>query len=326
MLACLAALILVGITVKPTMASLGPLFVSAPGVDPAEHMGSVAGGIVGTLLGSLAFCAGIPWAVVYFAWVRQRAPGRGPRDLLIIAAVVLVAELVVVRAAYVQSHAQANNAAMMDFRSVLQAIQREGPGAKIDTAPVTGGDAGIAESLAKQLWAALAADHDHYIGELTQLGVIDMLKPDRLATEDLGKAAATVEQARAIEAKYRTLEESRFTDLTAQVQRSGMSESAKAEFLASFQKDEPEEKAKRDQVWGFETAILDDMAKIVAMLRESRGSWSSSGRTLTFSSLDVMTRYNDAVADIQSNADQEKALQQREVDQAVSSLPAQSSQ
>jgi hypothetical protein len=68
------------------------------------------------------------------------------------------------------------------------------------------------------------------------------------------------------------------------------------------------------------------VGKIVALLRESHGSWSSANGTLTFSNLDVMTRYNDAIADIQNNAGQEKALQQREVDQAVSSLPAQSSQ
>ena len=325
-LAVVGALVLVVINLKANVASMAPLFAAAPGTDPAEQMGAAMGGVAGTVIGSTLFCAGIPWAVLYFAWLRGHAPRRAVPYLIILVSVVLIVELGAARLAYIASRNQQNNAAMTDFRSVLLAVQREGTAAKIDTAPVTGGDAGIAEALGKQLWASLAADHNNYIAELTKLGVVDMLKPGGLATGDLAKTSRTIEQARAVETKYQALEEGRFTNFPVQVQQSAMSAAAKQQFVASFQKVDPAAKAQRDQVWACETATLDDMARIVTLLRQSPGAWSISGGTLTFSNLDVLTRYNSIIADLQNNAEKEKAVQQQGLDEAASGLPAQSSQ
>lgn len=317
-LAVFGAIVLAMMGLSRLVADLGPYInaasPAAPGADPASAWGSI--------LGASLAAAAIPWAVMYFAWVIQRAATRGAVYFLIIWAVVfaLDASAVVFAKVVIKSNNE-TKIAVADMRSTLETAARSGASAaSIDTRPKGGGDAGAADGLIKRLVAQVLTDHQNYIAEMRGLGFPDILRPDRLAKENLADAAAAVAKAKQVEARYRALNETRLTDLRAQVAHSSLSAIGKQEFVAGMDRAAPADAAKRARLWGLEESILADADHVVTLLASSRGAWRYNGQTLAFSDPAVLADYNAHIRDMQADAQREEQLRDQNMQAAESSL------
>jgi hypothetical protein len=295
----------------------------------ASLSGSNAPMAYGELAGASLGMAAVVWAVLFFAFVRQRNASRGPLYFAIIWAVVFAIDVLGLNlaAAGAARGVADQKTTLNDLHAVVTDIQHGNVGAAGNEIRVTGvGDVGATQALIKQLVNTVANDHQAYQTELNGLGVQDALKPSILAQENLSEAGTRLTQAEAVVAKYRALNDQRLTDFRGAVAASTMTPAAKATFLQSLDASAARDTGRRHQIWDSEAKVVADCADVVQLLGRSRSAWVYQNGNLVFSNPATLATYNNKIVEIQALGAQEKAMQQQNLQDESTRLDAAASQ
>lgn len=301
--------------------------VSLPGMikEVAPHFGAKVlpedwGFVGGTILGSSVVIIMIVWLILFFGFVRSRAAERAPMHLLVIALVVLGANIGGIMLARSLAHGDdaQGRIAMHEFQTLLNTVARADPDhpPAIDLRPKATGDAGVLEAAIRRMMSDVLADRSNYHRELAAIGLSQSLSPAGLASDPgLRHTQATILQARQIVAKYRALNDQRIADARKAVEASSISLSMKAGFNEGLDKALAQRGDVREHIWDLESKILDEYAALANDLAHARGHWARHGGALAFADGHDLTAFNVHIAKIKLMSQEERDAQAQVLNQ-----------
>jgi hypothetical protein len=282
----------------------------------------VAAGAVGAGLASLSIGTLVIWAVLYFAFVRTRAPHRGAAHLAAIAATILATQLVVttlvVGVGRIADERAKSKIALTSMRADLATIAGADPEhpPTLDPHPKATGRPGVVEAAVKTYFINVLSDRAHYFADLKADGFMGVLEPRNLAADPgMKRSLRIVEQTRALVTKYQGLSEQRAQEIKRTIDASGLSDAEKAGFDRGLADND-----EARQIWTLEVKIVDECQQAVEGLAHARGRWLADGGMLRFADTGDMDAYNQHIRTIKGLAAEEEALRSHALGRARTSV------
>ena len=286
-------------------------------------------GLLGTSVGAMVAALTwmsigtlVIWAVLFFAFVRPRAPHRGAAHLAFIAATILLTQLVAVGStlgiAKITDNRAQSRIAMQSMKSDLATIARADPEhpPTIDLHPKATGPAGAVEGAVKTYFSNVLNDRAHYIADLKSEGFITVMSPRNLASDPgLKRSRRIMDGARALVAKYQALNTQRVEEIKRAIHSSGLSDEEKAGFDEGLAGN-----SRAAEIWALEFKIVDECQQAVDGLAHARGRWLAEGEMLRFADAGDMEDYNRHIQAIKAIAAQEDSLRSSAMGRANSAV------
>jgi hypothetical protein len=281
--------------------------------------GAITAGLTWLSIGTLVI-----WAVLFFAFVRPRAPRRGAAHLALIAAAILVTQLLattlvlgVGRIADERAQSKIALASMRADIAVIASADPEHP-PTLDPHPKATGRAGAVEGAVKRYLVNVVSDRAHYIGDIKAEGFDGLLKPHNLGSDPgMKHSRALVERTRALVTRYQALNEQRVEEVKRTIHASGLNAAEQASFdrgLAGH--------SEYRQVWALEFKIVDECQQLVEGLAHAHGRWLADGDMMRFADGDDLASYNQHIRAIKALAAEEDAMRTNALNHARSSADA----
>ncbi len=320
----IVAVIVICLLGAPQMSkTFGEIFRSAP-EDAASRGPQLLGAGFGIVIASTLIWAGIVWAVIYFAFVRSRAPSRGPAYFIVLLVVGFLVNGVIMLGVSSVAQRDANDAQAKVFLHEVGSVVHNSKDLvsgkqALDTRIHAKGDAGIAEGVVKTLFARLLADRQAYREELKDIGLHELFSASHLAADPgLRRTRVTLEKAHDVVAKYRALTLRHFAEMRTMAENSAMSAEAKADFVRGVDSGMADSGAQIEQEWALEDGIITKMQSATAIL--TRGRWVARGNKILFSNPADMVAFNTKIGEIKADMEHEKAIQQTAVDRSIRTI------
>jgi hypothetical protein len=298
--------------------TFGEIAATAPS-DAVSRGPRLLGAAFGIVLAGSLIWAGIVWAIIYFAFVRSRAPSRGPGYFAAMAVVAFLVNGVIMLGISGHANRDQNKIAVREITGDMRNIDALAHGKQtLDTRVKAQGEAGVMEGVIKSTLARVLADRQAYRQELEAIGFKAVLSPPRLAQDPgLQRTRAILEKAHGIISKYRKINAGRIDEMRAAVVNSNMTPDGKASFLKGMASSEQQSRAELERVWTLEDDIVSKMQGAVGVLARAQGRWVVRGNKLLFVRPNEMVAYQNAIAAVRAGAEEEKSLQQESVDRSV---------
>jgi hypothetical protein len=252
----------------------------------------------------------IPWAILYFAYLRRRASANGPAYFLIL--YVLCFALDAGAIALVMQAGQANDAQMrIASQEVVRAMTtvmntKDG---QIDMTIKATGEAGEVERVSKTLLAQFVARKAAYQAQMETLGIRTIMLPSNLAADrGLVHTRARLKAARAVLKDYSQVLESMRVDMHAQIAVAKLSDEMKKGMLSGIDSTMAQEQGDWEAEIRNEDDILSEFQEMTDTLAHPRGRWTVKGNVVEFTNGADLAAYRKHVDAVHAYQAQERVV------------------
>lgn len=175
--------------------------------------------------------------------------------------------------------------------------------------PAASGEFGEMERFMKEFIDRLVAQRNDYLLELEAIGWDSILDAKRIKNDAaLSESRVMIERAKAIVDKYEKKTSALMQGTGAHIESLNMSEKAKKEMLAGFERGMSKSEKQIDEQWRLEKQVVRQFENIVLLLAASK-AWVVEGEQILFYTDNDLARFNSYIQEIQELAQQQEQLQ-----------------
>ena len=213
-----------------------------------------------------------------------------------------------------------------DYSSlVAKANDADGLPQRVDTrfepSSKGGGEVAEVEKFMKSFLNKVVAQRNDYLLEIEAIGFDKILDGNRLSRDrSLAESRILLQQARRIVTKYRQQTEVLLETVTNDIRLLNLSERAKRDMVAGYEKGLVASRAQIDAIWDLEFKTLEEFESIFALLSTRKGAWAVSNGQLLFADDSDLRSYNSSITAIQQYVSKQQALQKQSADAAIATL------
>lgn len=180
------------------------------------------------------------------------------------------------------------------------------------TTPATRGDMGEMERFAREFMNKAIALRNDYGREMQAIGWSHLLEAKRLkGDKTLAESKLMVKRAKRIVKAYAKKNHALFDDGKVAIRALNIGQSAKRGMIEGFEGGLGVGKAKVDEAWGYEYAIVEVYEKIFNLLSSCMGRWTVAGDQILFDNDEDLEQFNSYMAAIQGIVEKQEAMQRQ---------------